>query len=87
MRKERIAIITFGLWLSLVLLFMLLLQVFDIEILFVLWFIGFLVIVELIEPDYVQPGYLQYFKYIMAVGLVLLGAIAVQKIMEILATV
>lgn len=85
MRKEQIALTALALWLSIVLLFMLLSRRFDFELFFVLWFIGFLVIAELIEPDYIQPGYLRYFKYIMVVGLVILGAIVVQKVMGILA--
>ena len=45
---------------------------------------GFLVIVELMEPHYVKPGYLWYIRSLMAVGIVLFGAIVAQKILDML---
>jgi hypothetical protein len=84
MRKKQIAVIALALWLSIVSFFMLLAQQFDLELLFVLWLIGILVIVELIKPTYVQPGYLRYIRYLIAAGIVIFGAIIAQKVIEII---
>ena len=56
MNKKQIAAITLTLWLTIVFIFMLLLQRFDLEIFFVLTLIGILVIAELIKQQYVQPS-------------------------------
>ena len=84
MRKEQIVIITLAVWLMLISLFMILAQSVNFEIFFVLSLIGFLIIVELITPQYIRPGYLRYFKYLLAVGIVIFGAIVIVKVMGIL---
>jgi hypothetical protein len=84
MRKEQIAVIALSMWLILITFFMLLAQTFDIGIFFILSFIGFLIIVELITPKYIRPGYLQYIQYIRAAGIVIFGVIVALKAMEIL---
>jgi hypothetical protein len=84
MRKQQIAIIAFAVWLTLIAVFMLLAQSVNLEIFFVLSLIGFLIIVELIAPNYIQPGYMRYIRCILAAGIVLFGVIVVQKVMEIL---
>jgi len=56
----------------------------DLEIFFVLWLIGLLVIVELMDTRFTLPPYLRYIKYIVAVGIVIFGAIVTQKVLEIL---
>ena len=85
MIKKQIAAITLTLWLTIVFIFMLLLQWFDLEIFFVLTLIGILVIAELIKQHYVQPGYMRYLGYLIIAGIVLFGAMVVKKVMEILA--
>jgi len=85
MRKQQIAIIAFALWLTIVSLCMLLIQRFDIELFFVLCLLGIFVIVQLMQSNYVQPGYLQYIRYITAAGIVMFGILVAQKVMEILA--
>ena len=82
MRKKQIAVIAFALWLTLITVFMLFAEQFDLGLFFVLGFIGFLVIVELIEPHYVKPGYLWYIRFLIAVGIVLFGVIVAQKILD-----
>ena len=57
MRKQQTAIIALTLWLTIVSLFMLMRQPIDFKVLIVLWFMGILVIMALIEPQYVKPGY------------------------------
>jgi uncharacterized membrane protein YccC len=83
MRKQQIAIIILALWLTIVSIFMLLYQQFDFEIFFVLGFIGILVIVTIIEPNYVQPTYLKYIWYVIAVGILIFGAIIAHKVMQL----
>jgi hypothetical protein len=84
MRKKQIAILFFALWLIIISCFMLLAGRFELALFFVLGFIGFLLIVELIEPRYVKPTYLRYLRYLTAAGIVIFAAIVVQKLMEIL---
>jgi hypothetical protein len=84
MRKEQIAIIILAVWLTLISVFMLLTQSVNLEIFFVLSLIGFLIIVELIAPKYIQPGHLRYIRYLLAVGIVIFGVIVTLKVMDIL---
>jgi hypothetical protein len=83
MRKEQIAIITFTGWLTVITVFMLVAQSVNLEIFFILSFIGFLIIMELITPKYIRPGYLRYFQFIRAGGIVVFGVLIALKIMEI----
>ena len=85
MIKKQIAAITLTLWLTIVFIFMLLLQRFDLEIFFVLTLIGILVIAELIKQRYFQTGYMRYMGYLIGAGIVLFGVIVIRKVMEILA--
>jgi hypothetical protein len=84
MRKQHIAIIALAGWLALIAVFMLLAQSFNFEIFFVLSFIGFLIIVELIASKYIQPGYMRYIQYILAAGIVIFALVVAQKVLEIL---
>jgi uncharacterized membrane protein len=84
MRKEQIAIIALAAWLTSISGIMLLVQSVDLEIFFVLSLIGFLTLVELISPKYIQLGYQRYIRYILTVALVIFGLIVAQKVIEIL---
>jgi hypothetical protein len=84
MRKKQIAAIIFGIWLMIIAIFMLQVHLFDLEIFFVMGFIGFLVIIELLEPRYVQPGCIQYKNYLLAAGVVIFFGIVTQIIKEFL---
>ena len=84
MRREQIAIIALACWLSLIMVLLFLAHSVDLSIFFVLALIGFLIIVELMSPKYIQPGYLRYIKYLLAAGIVVFGLIVVQKVLEIL---
>jgi hypothetical protein len=84
MRKEQITIIALAVWLMLISVFMIFAQNVNFEIFFVLSLIGFLIIVELTTPQYFRPGYLRYFRYLLAAGIVIFGAIVIVKVMEIL---
>jgi hypothetical protein len=83
-RKKQIAAIALGLWLMIIAIFMLRVRLFDLEIFYVVGFIGFLVIVELLEPRYVQPGTLQYKNYLLAAGFVIFLGIVTQIIKDLL---
>jgi len=84
MRKQQIAIVAFAIWLTLISTYMLLVQRIDFELFFVLCLLGIFVIVQLMQSNYVQPGYLRYIRYLTAAGIVIFGVIVVQKVMEIL---
>jgi len=84
MRKKQIATLAFGIWLSVISVSMLFAERIDLALFFVLGFIGFLVIVELMEPHYVKPGYLWYVRLLITVGIVLFAAIVAQKILDML---
>jgi hypothetical protein len=83
--KKHVAILVLVAWLFLVIFFMILAQNLNLEIFFVLWLIGLLVIVELIDPAFVQPTYIRYLKYLVAAGVIVFGVIVAQKVLEILA--
>jgi hypothetical protein len=85
-QKKQLAIAALVIWLLLVIFFMILARSLSLEIFFVLWLIGILVIVELIGPAYVRPSYLQTLKYLIAAGVIVFGVIVAQKVLEILAT-
>jgi hypothetical protein len=79
MLKKQLAVIVLGLWLMLIFFFMILIQNVDIEIFFVFGFIGFLVMLKLMEPNYIQPAYMRYFWYIIIVGIIIFCIIAIDK--------
>jgi hypothetical protein len=83
-QKKQLAIIGIILWLLLVLFFMILSQTLNIEIFFVLWLLGLLVIVEFIGPSFVRPSYIRYLQYLITAGIIVFGVIVAEKIMEIL---
>ena len=84
MKKKQIAAIALGLWFCIISVSMLFAERIDLALFFVLGFIGFLVIVELMEPHFVKPGYRWYIRVLIAVGIVLFSAIVAQKILDIL---
>lgn len=84
MRTKQIAIIAFALWLVVISLFMLFTGRFDLALFFVLGFIGFLVIIELIDLRSVKHGYSWYIRFLVVAGIIISGAIIVQKVLEIL---
>ena len=85
MKKKVLAALIMFIWLVVIAAFMLLAFRVDLEIFFVLWLIGILVIVELMDTRFSLPPYLRYIKYLVAAGIVLFGGIVAQKVLEILA--
>ena len=86
MKKKVLAAIAIAIWLVVICMFMLLARSVDLEIFFVLWLIGLLVIVELMDTRFSLPPYMRYLKYVIAAGIVLFGGIVIQKVLEILST-
>ena len=84
MRKEQIAIFALAVWLIGITVFMLAAQSVDLETFIILSLIGFFIIVKLITPKYVQPGYLRYIQYILTAGILLFVVIVALKAMQIL---
>jgi len=86
MRKKKLAFLGLMIWLILVIGFMLLAGTLDLEIFFVLWLIGILVIAELASDASAHAGYMRYLRYVIACGVVMFGVIVAVKILEILNT-
>jgi len=84
MKKKILAVIVIAIWLLVISLFMLLASRIDLEIFFVLWLIGLLVIVELMDTRFSLPPYMRYLKYVVAAGILLFGGIVATKVLEIL---
>nr|WP_319375666.1 hypothetical protein [uncultured Methanoregula sp.] len=84
MKKKNLAITIITIWLIVISLFMVLAYRIDLEIFFVLWLIGLLVIVELADTRFSLPPYLRYIKYVVAAGIVVFGIIVIRKVLEIL---
>ena len=85
MMKKHLAISALAAWVVLVTGFMILARTMDLEIFFVLWLIGILIIVELVSDQMATPRYLGVLKLVIASGVILFGVIVARKIMEILA--
>ncbi len=84
MMKKHLAISALAAWVVLVIGFMVLARTLDLEIFFVLWLIGILIIVELASDHMATPRYLSVLKLVIASGVILFGVIVARKIMEIL---
>ena len=84
MKKKNLAILAITSWLVIIGIFMLLAASIDLEIFFVLWLIGLLVIVELMDTRFSFPPFMRYLKYVVACGIVIFGAIVIGKVLEIL---
>jgi uncharacterized membrane protein YidH (DUF202 family) len=84
MRRQQAVIIALAVWLMIVCMYMVLAKQVDFEILFILYFIGVIVLSYFIESDYVSPYYQRNIWFILAAGLVIFGVIVTGKILEIL---
>jgi hypothetical protein len=85
-QKKQLAISAIAIWLLLVIFFMILARSLSLEIFFVLWLIGLLVIVELIGSAYVRPSCLRTLRYLIAAGVIVFVVIVARKVLEILAS-
>jgi len=71
-------------WLIIIVFFMFLAGSFDIEVFFVLWLIGILVLAELIDTRYIRPRFVTSLMVIAGAGTLLFGIIVIRKIWVIL---
>jgi len=71
-------------WMLASLLVLTLIDSMSLELLFVVSLIGFLVVVELTAPFTIQPAWRRRLKWLIAIGLLVFGAIVVRRILEIL---
>ena len=71
-------------WFIIIVTFMFSAGSFNMEILFVLWLIGILIIAELIDTRYVRPSYVRNIMIIAGVGTILFGLIVIRKVWVIL---
>lgn len=83
-RKVLYPILAVIAWVVILLLFQVLAFRLDLEVFFVLWLIGLLVVAEMIDTSAVQPRNIRYLKYFIAVQVVIFGAIVAEKVLEIL---
>jgi hypothetical protein len=84
MKKKVPAAVVMTIWLIIISIFMFVTNRIDLSIFFVLWVIGLLVIVELIDTHFSSPPSMRYLKYIIAAGIIIIGAIFSTKVMEFL---
>lgn len=83
-RKKEIATYSLTCWLIIISFFMVLAGSMNLEILFVLWLIGILIVAELIASHYSKNGYDHRVSVFIALGIVLFGCIVIRKIQVIL---
>jgi hypothetical protein len=82
--KKQVAAVTMAIWLLIVIILMVLSESVNLEFFFILWMIGMVVILELIEPRFIKPRYILKIKYIVTAGFVVFCAIVVKKVLEII---
>jgi hypothetical protein len=75
-----------AIWLLVVLFFMIFTLQMNLEIFFVLWLIGLLVLTELTDTLHTLPRQLRYTRYLIAAGVILFAAIVAKKVLEILSS-
>ncbi|WP_255331647.1 hypothetical protein [Methanocalculus taiwanensis] len=85
-RSKHLAAAAISIWIFIVIFFMILAESPDLEIIFVLTLISMLVIAELADPVHIRPRFLSRFRYVIAAGVILFGAIVAHKVMEILSS-
>jgi len=83
--KKQAILLILSAWIVIIIAFMALSSIINLEILFVLWLIGLLVAVELADSTYLQPLYMKYIKIIAGTGVFIFGIIVVLKVLEIIA--
>ena len=84
-QKTQAILLILTAWVVIIIAFMALSSIINLEILFVLWLIGLLVTVELADSVYLQPTYMKYIKIITATGVFIFGIIVALKVLEIIA--
>jgi hypothetical protein len=83
-KKGRIAAIALLAWLVVVMIFMIMLETVNLEIFFILWLFGFLVILKLIDTPFSEPAYLRRLKKVAMVSIFIFSLLMAKKVMEIM---
>jgi hypothetical protein len=83
-KKGRIASIVMAAWLMLVMAFMVMLETIHLEIFFILWLFGFLIILKLIEMPFSEPTYMKRLKKVVMASIFVFGLLMAKKVMEIM---
>lgn len=83
-KKGRVASIALLAWLMLVMIFMILIETINLEVFFILWLFGFLVILKLIDTPFSEPPYMQRLKKVVVVGIFIFTLLMANKVMEII---
>jgi len=84
--KQRIPVIIFSVWFTVITAIMLLNRVLNLEVFYVLALICLVVVVEMVDPVTVKLQYMRRIKYVIAVGFLLFGYLIASKILEIVAS-
>ena len=84
MKKKQIIYGALASWLIFIFTLMILIGNVDIEVFFVLGFIGLLITMNLMEKKFSQPDYMKYFWYLTVIGIGIISVIAIQKTMKYL---
>ena len=79
MKDKQTAFIGLSIWLVFVFSIMVLTRIVDIEIFFVVGYLGLLVTMKLMTKRFVQPSYVQYFSDLIIIGIAVFAVITVQK--------
>lgn len=58
----------------------------NLEVFFVLWLIGLLIIVEMADNHFVRPGFMKGLMVLAGIGTLIFGLIVIQKIWVILSS-
>ncbi|EHQ34462.1 hypothetical protein [Methanoplanus limicola] len=82
--KKKLTLLVLSVWLAIVVIFMALANILNVEILFVLWLIGILVIIELIDSPYLSTSYIRNLKVVISAGVGVFGLIVAFKVLEII---
>jgi len=82
--KKPLIIVSTVSWLVIIVVCMFFAGSFDLEVLFVLWLIGILIIAELIDTRYIRPRYVTWLMMIAGAGTLLFGVIVIRKVWVIL---
>ncbi|UUX92183.1 hypothetical protein [Methanoplanus endosymbiosus] len=82
--KKKLTLLVLSVWLAIVVIFMALANILNVEILFVLWLIGILVIIELIDSPYLSTSYIKNLKIVISAGVGVFGLIVAFKVLEII---
>ena len=83
-KKGRVASIALLAWLMLVMIFMIMLGTINLEIFFILWLFGFLIILKLIDTPFSEPPYMQRLKKVVVAGIFIFSLLMAKKMMEII---